>query len=343
MNLDPSDVEYILQKSATDIHQIGYDDTSGWGRLNAYKALKMIDFPKLQIVHPNNEPTNVNLVNTRNTVVYVNSALIDNSVYGDGNAGPLSTSYTLNKNRYYDVDIYEYNLTYNFSNPYFSNSTTKLIDTWVRHSQTNSLANISDTFHYFAPIGNTGQYELAFDADTIHYEPNAEIIQVDSINKTITLKGFYYHFNKRFDNSSTVLNNDFFPIDFWYPINPSIILPKMAFSIYIEDSTFTERFDFPCDSLNPLIDLEANLEKINVNDFSVFPNPGEEQITIQLLNILEDSELNVYSMNGIKIESKKLRKVEKNVKLNTEKLDRGIYIIEISNKNQKIIKKWVKN
>lgn len=51
-NLSPSDVEYILQKSAIDIGAIGYDDTSGHGRLDALKALQMIEYPKYQIIHP---------------------------------------------------------------------------------------------------------------------------------------------------------------------------------------------------------------------------------------------------------------------------------------------------
>lgn len=52
-NLSIEDVEYILENSATDLYGPGYDDTTGWGRLDAGAALKMIEHPIKQIVHPN--------------------------------------------------------------------------------------------------------------------------------------------------------------------------------------------------------------------------------------------------------------------------------------------------
>lgn len=51
-NLAVEDVEYILEHSATNLYGPGYDDTTGWGRLDAYKALQMIENTTLQILHP---------------------------------------------------------------------------------------------------------------------------------------------------------------------------------------------------------------------------------------------------------------------------------------------------
>ncbi len=51
-NLAVEDIEYILEHSATNLYGQGYDDTTGWGRLNAHKALQMIENPTKQIIHP---------------------------------------------------------------------------------------------------------------------------------------------------------------------------------------------------------------------------------------------------------------------------------------------------
>lgn len=62
-NLAPEDVEFILQRYATDIvnddqgFPIGYDDENGWGRLNAFEAVSRVDGPQWQVFH-SGEPDN---------------------------------------------------------------------------------------------------------------------------------------------------------------------------------------------------------------------------------------------------------------------------------------------
>jgi hypothetical protein len=50
-NLAPEDCEYILQKSATDVGASGWDLYTGFGRLNAGKALRMIEKPYNILYH----------------------------------------------------------------------------------------------------------------------------------------------------------------------------------------------------------------------------------------------------------------------------------------------------
>ena len=62
-NLAPEDVEYLLQAFATDIagfielinYPIGYDDWSGWGRVNAFESLSRVQAPEWRVFH-NGEP-----------------------------------------------------------------------------------------------------------------------------------------------------------------------------------------------------------------------------------------------------------------------------------------------
>ena len=101
-NLAPEDVEFILQKYATDIvgtglidsfvrdtaekyvlrpndttrvtYPVGYDDYNGWGRLNAGASLRMIDTPRYQILHPTDAPTSFSKTLVRSNA---NIALLD--------------------------------------------------------------------------------------------------------------------------------------------------------------------------------------------------------------------------------------------------------------------------
>lgn len=55
-NLAPEDCERIIELSATDLvnaplHAIGYDEFSGWGRLNAGKALRLVEKPWNTVYH----------------------------------------------------------------------------------------------------------------------------------------------------------------------------------------------------------------------------------------------------------------------------------------------------
>jgi hypothetical protein len=50
-NLAPEDCEYIIQRSATDIGPSGWDQYTGYGRLNIGKALRMVEKPYRNLYH----------------------------------------------------------------------------------------------------------------------------------------------------------------------------------------------------------------------------------------------------------------------------------------------------
>src|SRR5690554_4906400 len=50
-NLAPEDCERIIELSATDVGPVGYDSLNGWGRLNAGKALRLVEKPFRTVHH----------------------------------------------------------------------------------------------------------------------------------------------------------------------------------------------------------------------------------------------------------------------------------------------------
>lgn len=341
LNLDPADVEYLIQKSATDLKEVGYDDSAGWGRLDAHKALKMIDFPRLQIVHPQTLPINSQLIEQDTLIMFLNRPL---SERGEGPYGTEFYSDDIRPTQHYKLVKYKYKNTYSFSN-YFLQS-TELLDTWVRHSQTNTLGNMQDTSGYSygaPPFGDPAWRTLS---DTFMIEPKAEIVFVDTLNQTIDLTGYVYHFIKIYlTNDVEEINNvPQFDIDFWYPFDPNESDPKMAYSVYMEDVNFTQRYDFPCDSLNILVDPTAQVYKLETEHaFEVFPNPSYDGIQVFVKHGKNSEKIRLVDLNGTIIFEKNIKEGNKIVSFDTENLNAGIYLVQwITDEQVKEIKKWVK-
>jgi hypothetical protein len=76
-------------------------------------------------------------------------------------------------------------------------------------------------------------------------------------------------------------------------------------------------------------------------DFLLYPNPATEQITLQLPQQLEgESNVFLYSIDGRLLTKKTI--VEENLTLDVRTLSKGIYFIQIKNKTQFGVKKFVK-
>lgn len=336
INLDPADVEYILQKSATDVNPYvsgEYDDSTGFGRLNALKALEMIDFPTLQIVHPN-EPSILTYLTEIDTIsMHLNRPL--NQTYG----GPIGSQFPLELNSDYRVERRKYVLAYDIS-PYIQPS-TELLDVWIRHSETNSLGFISDTIGNLELVGQTGQIQWISRPDTLGIEPNCYIDTIIS-NSIILLSGYYYHFIKK--HIGQIEDNDFSSsnIDFWYPINPNVDTLNMAFSLYIKDTTI-DRYDFPCYAENPLFDTFLTANEISSHDFNIYPNPSNGELNILFENLQKDGLIEIFDISGQLIFSKSVKRESKTTSLDATHLSTGVYLVKFSGQEIKsLTKKWIK-
>lgn len=341
LNLDPADIEYILQESATDVNPYvtaEYDDSTGHGRLNALEALKMIQFPEYQIVHPIEDPISTDLISIDTISINLNNAM--EAAY----TGPLGSQFPLELHRDYLVERREYQLTYDFSN--YMLPTTILLDTWVRHSQTNSLRLYHDTIGSLDIVGQTGVYQWVAHADTFGIEPMCSIDTVINTptTKQIKMTGYYYHFIKKYLFGTPIESNTFdgTPTDFWYPINPDETLPKMAYSVYLKDANFIERFDFPCDSDNLMYDSLMSVQNMENTDFNVFPNPSTDELNVQW-SMAFDGTLQIIDLSGQVVYSEEFTKSKKMLTLPLSQLQAGIYFVILKNStNLLTTKRWIK-
>ncbi len=337
INLDQADVEYILQKSAVDVMETGYDVRAGWGRLDAHKAMKMIDFPKYQIIHPENAPDTIIQLESDTITFFLNKPL--QALAG----GPLGSQFTLQLERHYRVERIKHELTYDFSE-FILPGSTQLLDTWVRHSQTNTLQLINDTTNVWQILGLTGQYGWVSESDTFKVEPFATITSVDTVNKKIKLTGYTYHFIGKytFGIDNGIVDNE----NFWYPINPSEDSLKMAYSIYIRDTTLQFRYDFPCTADNLMYDSLAGIHSLSKDlsslEMTIYPNPGNT-LNVLLSVPFDQGILKLINTSGQVIQKTGIVTERKEYAFNVENLKQGLYFINAFDQNGLIIsKKWIK-
>lgn len=327
-NLDPADVEYILEHSACDVSGVGYDDYTGYGLVNAHRALKMIYFPEYQIVHPDLTPITITTTAIDTITVFLNNPLYNESM------GPISSDYPLQNERYYRVIRKEIQTEYDFSS--YLQPSTQILDAWPCPSRTNSSVFLSDTFTVADP--DLGMVTLS---DTFKLEPNSEIVIFNAIGN-VTLKGYYYHFIERY-----LSEDDFYgsttSVNYWYPINPAVQNPRMAFSVYLRDS-LAPLYSFSCDSLNPLIDSLASIQELNESDIVLYPNPGNGMIKI-ISNHSELKSVQVIGVNGICIKTENVSFSSESgaYEFNFSELANGLYnMVLCTQDGKRINKKWLK-
>lgn len=334
-NLDPADVEYIIQQSATDKNDSLYDENTGWGLLNARKALKMIDFPKLQIIHPEDNVISTEIIQYDTINFFHNKSLMNNG------SGPLSSSYPLEMNKNYKAERIKFQIKYSFES-YISQS-TDLLDIWIRHSQTNSLGLINDTNYFWDYYSFQGNLDSIWtmNVDTFKIEPMTSVI--DYTDSTVMLEGYYYHFIGKY--ATTIDIPIISPIDYWYPVNPNIESPKMSFSIYIHDSLATERYSFECDSnnllfdtLTPFLNITENIEE----SITIFPNPTFDELTIQITNS-DKGYINIFDIRGRLILKETIINGKVIYHFNVANFESGIYYVNWMNMNNtELSRKWIK-
>ncbi len=322
-NLSVEDIEYILEHSATNLYEPGYDDTTGWGRLDAYKALQMIENPTKQIIHPDSLISSV--IVSRDTI-----ALSYQDAFVADGWGPISSTMPLENNKYYQVERVLVQNTYSFAE-YMLSSTT-LNDVWLRPSASNSLDFYNDTSSYLTGPG-VGILEYIFDA--FDYMPFEEMDSVDTILFQVKTKGFYYHFISRYDEAyfPTIFIDTNILIDTWLPLDPISDTAKMLFSIYITDTTLTSIYDFPCTSDNPLYDdnYDLGLQDLAKTNFILYPNPSNESITIKGVENQVISKVEIFDLNG-KILYSKYPNV-KQLNIDISNYQQGAYFVKCSDEN----------
>ena len=118
-NLAPEDVEQLLQRYATDVGATGYDQYSGWGRVNALGSINVIKDVRYRVNHfQGNSSTTINKTVSNQMI------LADNpTMFGIASG-------------YYFAD--RYTITHTFTNTF--SSTTQILGVWPRLAATNGLS-----------------------------------------------------------------------------------------------------------------------------------------------------------------------------------------------------------
>ncbi len=122
-NLAPEDVEFILQRYATDIaggffnYPIGYDDWNGWGRVNAFEAVRRVEGPQWQVFH-NSAPDNVQQTTAGNQqwLILTGVANLPSGIYY-GDRVTITHTY---------LDVFS--------------PATQIVDSWIRWSATDGVS-----------------------------------------------------------------------------------------------------------------------------------------------------------------------------------------------------------
>lgn len=350
-NLTIEDVEYLLEESATDIFTSGPDLKSGAGRLNAGAAINMIGAPTKQIIHPDSLIESE--IIQRDTI-----ALAYNEAFVQDGWGPISQNIPLEQGREYKVERVYIENTYSFDQ-YFTGTTT-LIDSWTCPSISNSVEFYRDTVDTVilsqGGIPNDGYIFQLFDRD-----PFDSIVNVNTVNRTIVVGGYFYKFLKRLVNlplnisgqTGTTVSNpteDTDPssiVNQWYPFNPEDKTPRMVTSLYISDPSLTDQYQFPCDSTNLLVDDStitnpASTEQFEVEEITIqlYPNPGSDSFTIAFSDPSSVKNITIYSSEGKKM--KEIPTHQHSLNVNISGWAKGIYYIKVSGESFATTLKYLK-
>ncbi|HRG60138.1 MAG TPA: S8 family serine peptidase [Bacteroidia bacterium] len=347
-NLAQEDVEYILQKNASErnttivngnsISTPGYDKYNGWGMLDAGKALKAIEEPKNQIIHVNKEPL------SRTSTLVAEDVIVQlynpYSILGPNTEGPFYQMFDLNGllantsnysriNKKYLVDIYKVEAAFNHSDKtQHLSSSTEIKDYWTRNS--NSRGWLLDSCIH---IGT----DLICDSIDVSQNVYFDSTSLD-INQA-NLYTFVYHFKELYpvdtSNNPSLVNQ-------WYPCRPENT--KFSYSIYVYDSLATSVPYYPCGFYLG----HKEQSDFSQNYFKIFPNPTNDKLnissefdnTVNLDVLITDiSGRKIYNLHKGTIEGGKHF-----MAIDVKEMNQGLYIVQLfDNENLISTKKFVKN
>lgn len=318
-NLAQEDVEYLLQISATDVQGAGYDDSTGWGRLNVRALLDSLKRPDYQIIHPTDNPINYTIV-LEDTIEVYGKELQSYGPYSNEDLVQIEEAPGSTFGKKYEVERFKVTATYDFSS-YLSQFTTELLNVWLRKNTSSFSVFMEDTLFIGNPPGgdNVKKFKL---------EHDCEIVSVNG--NMVTFTGYLYHF---------IFNiPDAIQLNVWYPEDTSHF--HFDYSVYLKDTITPLNFDFPCDSTNMMVDTAATIQDLNFS-FTIYPNPTTNYFHIESSKLY--SQIIIYDLTGKLIYKKEYYNSIAKQNININYLPKGIYFVNIitdigDTQTQKIIK-----
>ncbi len=340
-NLSIEDVEYILESSATNLNPptyTEYEELTGWGRLNAGEALKKIENPTKQIIHPDSLISSIEISRDTISIAYKEALVADGW-------GPISRPFPLTRNKNYKVERIKIQNTYSYDQ--YITASTEIIDVWPRWSSSNALNYLADTSILYLQVPPMGWIDTTISFDIFDITPHDSIDTIDYINKIVKTSGYYYHFvGQYFDE---VQSNAPYTLiieqieNIWYPIDPFNDTAKIPFSMYIIDTTLTSLYEFPCDSVNIMFDENLSVNELFVHEsiINIYPNPTNNELNIDFQKVEDFNSIILIDIQGKQLNTWRVTSNKMNININ--QLSEGIYFLKCSGatkeKTLKIIKK----
>jgi hypothetical protein len=193
-NLAPEDVQNIIKMTCRDITgipaSVGYDQFTGYGLLNAGKAVMSVDTPWYKVKHIQGAPT-WDTICTHDTV---HNYLINNFV---------ANTYFLTADGYWVVP-YKVRLKFFYS----TDAGYDFVTGWARGSSSD-LLNLADSNK--AISFKNGGDSLIIDPDNSY----AQLYSIDKINHYITVQGFVFRVLGKDSGSTNLISRNI-----WIPFAP---------------------------------------------------------------------------------------------------------------------------
>ncbi len=201
----PEDIEELMSRHATDItsgnNQVGHDDETGWGRMDAGRLFDSIQYPKFLIQHEVFYPQ---LNHIQSTITVPQETCIEQSYYG------IAAGYA-------DVKVHQVKVTNTHTIPYGY----KLIGAWGRGSASKNFLGVQyNNTAYCLPTG--------IGSGAIPNASNPRIIPPDLSPTQASFNGFLYELLNS-NGSGNVLG--FIP-----PGVDTTTVATVAYTLYLVDT-----------------------------------------------------------------------------------------------------------
>jgi hypothetical protein len=109
------------------------------------------------------------------------------------------------------------------------------------------------------------------------------------------------------------------------------------------DSTITTLDGHPSvNTVYTFSNCSANINELN-QTFSIYPNPVNDQLTVMSENFIEDLEIDVFDLLGMKVDSIVINGTSNNQIIEVEHLSKGAYLLVLTSNGQKSSYKVIKN
>ena len=277
----------------------GYDELTGWGKLDATYVMRHIEAPYYDIIHLSDQD------NFEDVSITVGNSPIAADVITrmDNEYAPP------NIHSFYKCDIYEVTVSVDFSNiidnQYGDYSMFQLASypeggVWPLASYTNLLARERQENYKSGQKANYVSKKF----------PYLERTAVSKVNNTVTFVGYIYHLKEYAANSPT----NFSAHNKWYPFNKTNASSKVEFGFSVH-----------------LVKDGVGVDQASRLEFSAYPNPFNSELNLQFAENNTGFRVQITDIAGREVYTSTVQEGMVKCSLDLTDLPKGAYMLRLSN------------